>query len=411
MKQNKNTNGNVPNLRFPEFSGEWEYMQVSKLLDFYTTNSLSWENLEYNTAGIYNLHYGLIHKGLPVIVDMSKVKLPIVKSESIPNNYTICNNGDIAFADASEDTNDVAKAIEFTDCSNKTIICGLHTIHGRDNAKKTVVGYKGYAFASSKFHDQIRRIAQGTKVYSISSKNFAECYVGIPNKEEQQKIASLLTLIDERISTQKKIIDSLESLIKGLSHTLLTRNKEYPQVMLSELAHIIGGGTPDTNIASYWGGKHQWFTPSEVGKTKYVNSSKRYISESGLDNSGAKLLPPNSVLLSSRATIGECAINKIECATNQGFQSLVAKANSSCEFLYYSIINLKPELLKRASGSTFLEISAKEVGKILVPTPPISTQIKIVNTLSNIDMRINIAKDTLSAYQTQKEYLLREMFI
>lgn len=136
------------------------------------------------------MHYGLIHVGLPTMVDLSKGKLPNIKEGNMPKNFELCKEGDIAFADASEDTNEVAKAIEFYSLDEKEVVCGLHTIHGRDNKKRTVVGFKGYAFSSTAFHNQIRRIAQGTKIYSVGTKNFSECYIGIPSKAEQTKIAS-----------------------------------------------------------------------------------------------------------------------------------------------------------------------------------------------------------------------------
>nr|WP_249180183.1 hypothetical protein [Bacteroides pyogenes] len=147
-------------------------------MDFYSTNSLSWEQLEYGTEDILNLHYGLIHVGLPTMVDLSKDKLPNIKYGNNPKNYELCKEGDIAFADASEDTNEVAKTIEFCNLDGRDVICGLHTIHGRDNKDITGVGFKGYAFSSTAFHNQIRCIAQGTKIYSISTKNFSECYIG-----------------------------------------------------------------------------------------------------------------------------------------------------------------------------------------------------------------------------------------
>ena len=202
MKIDDKTSHNSPSLRFPEFTGEWEKCKVSDLLDFYPTNSLSWDKLEYGTNAIQNLHYGLIHVGLPTMVDLSKDKLPNVVNGNTPKNYELCQEGDVAFADASEDTNEVAKAVEFYNLNGNKAICGLHTIHGRDNHQRTIVGYKGYAFSSISFHHQIRRIAQGTKIYSINCKNFSECYVGIPSKEEQSKIATLLRLIDERIAVQ-----------------------------------------------------------------------------------------------------------------------------------------------------------------------------------------------------------------
>ena len=230
---------NVPHLRFPEFHGEWEKCKVSELLDFYSTNSLSWDQLEYGTDNMLNLHYGLIHVGLPTMVDLSKDILPAIKKENEPKNFELCKEGDIAFADASEDTNEVAKAIEFYTLEDKAVVCGLHTIHGRDKSNKTVVGYKGYAFSSTAFHHQIRRIAQGTKIYSISAKNFAECYIGIPSKEEQTKIAKLLRLIDERIATQSKLIEKLESLIKGICNNYFEKLSVQEEAYLIRLSDIL----------------------------------------------------------------------------------------------------------------------------------------------------------------------------
>ena len=224
-------------MRFPEFSGEWEKCKVSDLLDFYSTNSLSWEQLEYDTNAMMNLHYGLIHVGLPTMVDLAKDKLPNIKENNMPKNFELCKEGDVAFADASEDTNEVAKTVEFFNLAGKNVVCGLHTIHGRDNKHKTVVGFKGYAFSSAAFHNQIRRIAQGTKIYSISTKNFFECYIGLPSKPEQSKIATLLRLIDERIATQNKIIEDLKLLKSAISLNVL-HSGTWKQFKIKDIAQI-----------------------------------------------------------------------------------------------------------------------------------------------------------------------------
>ena len=151
---------------------------------------------------------------------------------------------------------------------------------------------------------------------------------------------------------------------------------------------VVGGGTPDTNAPQYWNGSIQWFTPSEIGKNKYVDKSARTISEEGLNKSSAKLLPIGTILLSSRATIGECSINKKECTTNQGFQSLIPKEYISNEFVYYLIQTKRKDLIRKSCGSTFLEISANEVRKIGVSIPTIKEQDKIANILSLLDERI-----------------------
>ena len=166
-------------------------------------------------------------------------------------------------------------------------------------------------------------------------------------------------------------------------------SKPYSQTTISKLATIVGGGTPDTTIQEYWNGGIQWFTPSEIGKNKYADKSERTISQEGLNNSSAKLLPINTILLSTRATIGESSIAKEECCTNQGFQSLIANEEIVCyEYLYYLAATLTKELIRKSCGSTFLEISANEVRKIKTFIPNLEEQSKVSSLLSLIDERI-----------------------
>ena len=162
---------------------------------------------------------------------------------------------------------------------------------------------------------------------------------------------------------------------------------EWNKYTINDLATVVGGGTPDTTVKSYWGGDIQWFSPSEIGKNKYVDFSKRTITRDGLDNSSAKLLPLHTILLSSRATVGECSIASNECTTNQGFQSLIAK-QCNIDFLYYLIQTKKKDLIRNACGSTFLEISANEIRKIKVAVPVQNEQEQIAKLLSLIDERI-----------------------
>ena len=305
---NENKILNVPNLRFPEFCGEWETIKVSELLDFYSTNSLSWEQLDYSNGKIKNLHYGLIHKGVPTMVDVACDSLPYIKEESMLKSFTLFKEGDVAFADASEDTNDVAKAIEVVNCDNQQIVSGLHTIHGRDNSNRTVIGYKGYAFASDSFHKQIRRIAQGTKVFSISVRNFDEAYIGIPSKEEQTQIAKLLITIDKRIATQNKIIEKLQSLIKGLIDDIITL-KCGQLVAFETLYSKAGeGGTPTTSNTEFYDNGSIPFIKIDDLSNKYLSANKDYITELGLKKSSAWLIPTHSIIYSNGATIG--AISK-----------------------------------------------------------------------------------------------------
>ncbi len=165
----------------------------------------------------------------------------------------------------------------------------------------------------------------------------------------------------------------------------LTTPSNWQRVRLGDIAEIIGGGTPSTQITSFWSGSINWFTPTEIGITKYVYKSQRTITPLGLKKSSAKLLPIGTILLTSRASIGDCAILKVVATTNQGFQSLIPLEKINNEFLYYLILTLKNKLLKLASGSTFLEVSPNKIKNLLIPLPPLNEQIAIANILSDVD--------------------------
>ncbi|WRC95404.1 restriction endonuclease subunit S [Helicobacter pylori] len=165
----------------------------------------------------------------------------------------------------------------------------------------------------------------------------------------------------------------------------LTTPSNWQRVRLGDIAEIIGGGTPSTQITSFWNGSINWFTPTEIGITKYVHKSQRTITPLGLKKSSTKLLPIGTILLTSRASIGDCAILKVVATTNQGFQSLIPLEKINNEFLYYLILTLKNKLLKLASGSTFLEVSPNKIKNLLIPLPPLNEQIAIANILSDVD--------------------------
>ena len=414
MTTNKNHNSpNVPNLRFPEFKGEWEMIKVSDLLDFYSTNSLSWEQLDYNNGKIKNLHYGLIHKGLPTMVDVAYDSLPYIKEEFMLKSFTLLKEGDVAFADASEDTNDVAKAIEVVNCNNQQIVSGLHTIHGRDNSNRTVIGYKGYAFASDSFHKQIRRIAQGTKVFSISVRNFDEVYIGIPSKEEQTKIAELLTAIDKRIATQNKIIEDLKKLKSAIiDYAIDSLDANF--MKFGYLYETAGeGGTPTTSNASFYDNGKIPFIKIDDLKKKYLVENNDFITELGLQKSSAWLVPTQSILFSNGATIGEIAITTYPVCTKQGILGIVPKSNIDVEFLYYFMSSsyFKKAISRIVTEGTMKTAYLKDINNIRCPIPTKEKQLDIAKMPSALNSKIDFEQSILRLFYAQKQYLLRQMFI
>ncbi|WP_281795190.1 restriction endonuclease subunit S [Paraprevotella clara] len=406
---NENKILNVPNLRFPEFSGEWKKMKVSELLDFYSTNSLSWEQLDYNNGKIKNLHYGLIHKGVPTMVDVACDYLPYIKEESMPKSFTLFKEGDVAFADASEDTNDVAKAIEVVNCDNQQIVSGLHTIHGRDNSNQTIIGYKGYAFASDSFHKQIRRIAQGTKVFSISTRNFDEVYIGIPSKEEQTKIAKLLIAIDKRIATQTKIIEKLQSLIKGIGDKLLF-NEAWTTTRLCDIL-------TERIEKSKMNNQHEVLSSTVKG----IYSQREYFSKdiASENNVGYKIIHLHDIVLSpqnlwmgninynNRFDIGIVSPSyKIYKVSPKFDKHFIASMLRTHRALYnYQLVSEQGASVVRRN----LNMEAFE--QLTFKIPSYDLQVKIGHTLSLLQNQLDTAFATKQAYHQQKQYLLSQMFI
>ena len=392
IKGSKNLN--VPHLRFPEFSEEWEICKVSELLDFYSTNSLSWEQLEYGTKAIMNLHYGLIHVGLPTMVDLTRDNLPNIKEDNMPKNFELCKEGDVAFADASEDTNEVAKPIEFFDLAGKNIVCGLHTIHGRDNKNKTVIGFKGYAFSSSAFHNQIRRIAQGTKIYSISTKNFSECFIGIPSKVEQTKIATLLRLIDERIATQNKIIEKLQSLIKGIAqHCIKESTSGNTYVKLGDICQITTGKL-DAN-AQVDNGIYPFFTCAE----------QPFKIDSFAFDTEALLISGNG------ANLGY--INYYKGKFNAYQRTYVLDLFSeNIQYIKWALKVLLPKRIaieKSSSNTPYIVLST--LSNLRLPIPNKSNQCHIAKLMQSLERKLSSQIALNGFYNKLKQYLLRQMFI
>ena len=185
---------------------------------------------------------------------------------------------------------------------------------------------------------------------------------------------------------------------------------EWKKVKLGEVAEIIGGGTPSTTATNYWDGEIVWFNPSEIGKKKYVSNSNRTISFQGLSNSGARLLPKGTVLLTTRATIGEIAIANVECTTNQGFQSVVTGHEANNEYVYYFLSTQKVYLLRHSSGSTFLETPSSVIRNLPLRLPSLAEQKKIAALLSLIDERIEVQNAIIKEQEALKAALLRRLF-
>lgn len=396
----------VPALRFPEFTEEWKRIKVSDLLDFYSTNSLSWEQLEYESNEPYNLHYGLIHVGLPTIIDLTKDKLPSIKDGNVPKKYELCKEGDIAFADASEDTNEVAKVVEFYNLDGKKVVCGLHTIHGRNNNGQTAKGFLGYCFSSTVFHNQIRRIAQGTKIYSINTRNFSEVFVGLPSMNEQQKIATLLRLMDERIATQNKIIKDWKKLKSAIVEELYsaTKGETYSFRQLLEVVNEKNRKLEYTNVLS---------ASQELGMIKRsdINIDIKFEQDSIC---GYKIVRNGDYVVHLRSFQGGFAFSDKTGICSPAYTIL--RPNDLVVYGYLSHFFTSRLFIKSLKLVTYgirdgRSINVDEWLNMTVILPTIQEQLHIIEIINSISSKLYNETRIYDSLLRQKSYLLKAMFI
>jgi type I restriction enzyme S subunit len=177
---------------------------------------------------------------------------------------------------------------------------------------------------------------------------------------------------------------------------------------LGEIGEILNGGTPDTTVPKFWEGENLWITPKDMGKLEsiYVDDTLRKITDAGLKNSSAKILPPNSIILSSRAPIGHLAVNTKPISTNQGCKGLIPKKGIDTLYLYYFLLKSVDLLNSLGTGATFKELSGSKLGTVQIPVPPLPEQQRIVAILD--EAFASIAKAKANAELTLKN--AKELF-
>ena len=262
--------------------------------------------------------------------------------------------------------------------------------------------------------DSVKTVTAVPHISPLDIKSFKIAYPN--NVREQEKIAKSLSDSESLIQALEKLISKKRDIKQGTMQELLTGKTRLPGFSgewelksIGEIAQVIGGGTPSTQVSHYWGGTINWFTPTEVGSTKYVFDSERKLTDSGLQNSSSSLLPIGAILLTSRAGIGDLGILCGRACTNQGFQSMVCNDKVNNEFLYYVMLTKRAELERRSSGSTFLEINPRELKSLLISLPQINEQQAIAEVLSDMDAEIAALEQRLEKTKAIKQGMMQQL--
>lgn len=283
------------------------------------------------------------------------------------------------------------------------------------------------------------RFASGSGVPTLNRNDAHEFKIALPKSTaEQTAIATALSDTDALISSLQTLIAKKKAIKLSAMQNLLSGKIRLPEfaqrpdgsskttrqtelgcvpedwevVELEKVAEIKSGGTPSTNRSEFWNGHILWCTPTDITSLsgKYLSDTNRKITEMGLNNSAAELLPIGSVLMTSRATIGECAIAKRPMTTNQGFKNFICNRTVNNEFLYYLLSSQKDKFIELCNGSTFLEISTTQVRKFKITIPKSTTeQTAIAQLLSDMDAEIEALECRLKKTQSLKQSMMQAL--
>ena len=285
---------------------------------------------------------------------------------------------------------------------------GFQSLIPKENISNEFV----YYLIQTKRKDLIRKSC-GSTFLEISANEVRKIVVSIPSIKEQDKIAKLLSLLDDRIATQNKIIEDLKKL-KAAIIDYAINSLDSGFVKFGSLYETAGeGGTPTTSNASFYdNGKIPFIKINDL-KKKYLTENKDFITELGLQKSSAWLVPSRSILFSNGATIGGITITTYPVCTKQGILGIVPKQNIDVEFLYYFMSSsfFKKAVSRIVTEGTMKTAYLKDINNILCPIPTKEKQQEIAKIPSALNSKIDFEQSILKLFCSQKQYLLRQMFI
>ena len=412
---------------------DWEVMKFGEIFDFIITSSHSKNEMVYSETDteIYNVHYGAIHTTYKEqILDFEKYNIPRITDDSkLPREDQFLMDGDLVIVDASEDWGGMGECVELKNIGSKKVIGGLHTFAVRDKVNSFAKGFAGYIFQNIAVRNKLASFANVSKVYGITKGNISNVPIVIPTLPEQQKIAAILSTLDEQISTTDKIIEKSKELKKGLMQKLFSEGightefkdtkigripKDWEVVKITDVIDLIHGhqfrdydfvekGIPIVKIGSLIDGKGIRFDNATFVDSNKLNEFKSY------------LLKEGDVLMAlTGATLGKVSkvnTNKI-ILQNYRVGKFVPISDSINNIFLYDI--LQSYLIQNKMWALINQGAQPNIGKadfrlIYIPLPPLPEQQKIAAILSEADAKIEKEQTQKAQLQALKKGLMQQL--
>lgn len=412
----KHTNSKTPQVRFKGFDGAWEKKSLGDLCEplVYGLNAAA---TKFDGENRY-LRITDIDDDSRAFLDtnLTSPKIDLRKSQ----DYRL-RQGDIVFARTGAS---VGKTYLYQEADGRAYFAGF-LIRARTKSDENA----DFIFQNTlteKYATFVRLTSQRSGQPGINAKEYSSfCFLRPKEPSEQTQIGVYFKELDRMIELHQCRHYKLVTLKQAMLQKMFPQDGgAIPEIRfkgasggwqkkkLEEICEIVGGGTPSTSIREYWGGDIDWYSPTEIGSEIYAYGSINKITPIGLEKCSAQILPANkTVLFTSRAGIGDMAILKRSGCTNQGFQSLVLHDDIDAYFIYSMGYLVKDYSLKHASGSTFLEISRKQLGKMEILLPQKKEQEKIGSYFRKIDALTTRHATQLGKLKQIKYACLKKMFV
>lgn len=399
---------NVPNLRFPEFQGEWEKCTFDEIAQY--------KKGPFGSA---------LKKD--IFVPQSKTAIKVYEQQNaIKKDWTLSRYY------ITKDYFDSHMKQFVTKAGDLIVSCAGTIGEIYELPQEAEDGVFNQALMRVRVNDEIvnkeifitvfsSMIDKFSKIYSNGSaiKNippFADLkrmHVYLPCKEEQNAITKLLRSLDERIATQNKIIEDLKKLKSAISKQVFARNPNGWNRLDTLFSKGKAGGTPTSTKKEFYNGDIPFLSINDITRQgKYIQYTENHLSQSGLENSSAWLVPRYSLIISMYASVGLVAINEVPLTTSQAMFAMQLKDNELLDYLYYYLSYFKyRHIHKYLETGTQSNINADIVRGIMIPTYGYSHNVKIASTLQVVDTKIDNEFSVLEQFNRQKCYFLSQMFI
>lgn len=389
----------VPKRRFKEFlnTGDWEQRKLGNIVDFLDGQRKPLKESD-RIKGKYPYYgaSGIIDYINDYLFDENLVLLSEDGANIIDRNYPIC-----------------------------FIATGKYWVNNHAHVLKVKAGVIDKFICESLERLDYTKFNTGTAQPKLNQDICQKIVITIPNEDEQKCISEFLDRINNIITLHQSKLDKLQATKKALLQEMFPEEGQdkpkrrfkgfsdaWEQRKLGDIATITGGGTPSTNISEYWNGDIDWYSPVEIGEKRYASGSIRKITKLGLEKSSAKILPVGTVLFTSRAGIGNTAILQVEGCTNQGFQSITPNSKElDTYFLYTMTPKLKRYGEVTGAGSTFVEVSGKQMEQMNLMIPSLDEQKHVSQLFKVMDDAITLHQRKLDKLKNLKQAYLNEMFV